>query len=187
MAYDIVAIFERFGTQRFGLINDGTLASDSRLYPQPGGTHTWQRGMSSRMAFPTGRTAEQEAPIIAAGFKSDTLLSGGTFQTYGKPLNGWIFCDANGYRWLIQPDVSASIVPDISTAVSIPYVIKRFGLFTPSTNPGLPGSTGTLTLDDAGFGDLTVKFNGTSTRAWATPATAHALSLVRWRTRPPIC
>jgi hypothetical protein len=75
------------------------------------------------------RTPEQLAADASAGrdWRNEAILCGGTFQLYSKDLSGWIYCAADGSRWIVRRDLGE---------------VRRFGVF------GAPADTRTLTINN---------------------------------------
>ena len=76
--------------------------------PAPGSTPLYDRaGETHRLALlgvaPVVRSVEEQAVDMAKGWqwRTEAILSGAQQQLYGTPLNGWIYLDPAGDRWLV--------------------------------------------------------------------------------------
>ena len=106
--------------------------------PQPGGTAlaTWYAGAVWVQQHPAAGSslqtlsfgATRDAADAAAGRRwlNYALLSGESQLFYGKPLNGWLWADANGESWWVQTDLGAV---QRGVAVNITVTLRRFGVF----------------------------------------------------------
>jgi hypothetical protein len=135
----VVAIPERFGSRRFGKVSGGTLDTDGKAYPQPGGIEVWEPG-STFLVAPSWADPLAET----YGFRPNALISGGTQHVYGQAISGWLFCDSlNGAVWLIQPDL-AGASSDFDSPLAINFMVVRFGVFDGNGAQGKTARTATL-------------------------------------------
>jgi hypothetical protein len=76
------------------------------------------------------RTPEEIVADALAGRQwiNTAALSGGRQQLYGKALDGWIYVDPNGARWLVRcPQLSETIVHSFGSPLSGTLTLARFG------------------------------------------------------------
>lgn len=127
------------GTPYHGLVQGGSLTlpnSAVKTYPQPvttwpdlaGSTHLLRRaGMPA-----VSRTLEQQAQDTAKGYqwRNVAMLSGGAQQLYGRNVDGWIYIDPDGVRWLLRfttPLLSTTVA--FGASLSLQVNVSRFGEF----------------------------------------------------------
>lgn len=127
------------GNPYHGLAQGGVITLPNaavKTYPQPDGTWPDQAGATHLLMRPgqpaVERTAEELAADAAAGWqwRNVAMLSGGRQQLYGRELDGWIYVDPEGGRWLMQfaTDLEAASYPTDSD-LSMTLNVKRFGVF----------------------------------------------------------
>lgn len=136
-----------WGCPWHGRVRGGNLQlpnSQNMVWPQPparydviGGStlampDTW--GIAHRLAVPgvpaPVRTAEEQADDTAAGrqWRNEAILSGARQQLYGRTLDGWIYIDPDGARWLVRcPAVVETTLFQLGTPLSITVTLTRFG------------------------------------------------------------
>lgn len=128
-----------FGTPYHGTVQSGLITlpnATTRTYTQPEGVYPDVAGATHLLRKPgqpaVTRTPEQEAADLAAGreWRNVAMLSGGRQQLYGQNLQGWIYIDPDGGRWLIQfvTDIE-TVIFAIGTPLSIQMRVSRFGVF----------------------------------------------------------
>ncbi|PKO54935.1 MAG: hypothetical protein CVU28_08100, partial [Betaproteobacteria bacterium HGW-Betaproteobacteria-21] len=122
-------------------------------YPQPAGDPD-QAGAAFLLSVPgtpaVSRSVEQLAADVAAGrqWRSVATLSGQRQQLYGKPLDGWIYVDPDGARWLVKTGTLRTAAVSISGSIAATITLARFGEF----NAAPLVVTRTVTLADTGQG-----------------------------------
>ena len=130
-----------------GLVEAGAmlLPNDTlRAYPQPeaktdviSGTTTPipdTYGSTYRVAVPgtpaVERTPEEQAADTAAGreWRNEATLSGGRMQLYGKRLDGWIYVDPAGARWLVRcAQLDENVLYSTAEPLELTVTLSRFG------------------------------------------------------------
>lgn len=134
-----------FGNPFHGTVQGGVLSlpnSTTRAYPQPDGTWPDQAGSTHRVKRPgiaaVTRTTEQLAADDAAGrqWRNEAILSGGKQQLYGLDVEGWIYFDPDGVRWLVTFDADLDTdVFDFTEDLNLDINLTRFGEFGPAATP----------------------------------------------------
>ena len=118
------------GNPFHGLVKGGQLTLPNAAtmpYPQPVGEH-WQQGSTSLIKHPNApgitRSPEQQAEDTAAGLEwwDRAILSSN--QLYGKELQGWIYIDPNGDRWMVTSTLSTLHISGGTCSVTL----ARFGV-----------------------------------------------------------
>jgi len=130
-----------------GLVEGGLmlLPNDTiRAYPQPaaktdviGGVTTPipdTHGSTYRLAvpgvLPLERTPTELADDTAAGreWRNEATLSAGRLQLYGKPLDGWIYVDPAGARWLVRcAQLDETVLYSAAASLALTVTLARFG------------------------------------------------------------
>lgn len=130
-----------------GLVEGGlmVLPNDTiRAYPQPpaktdeiGGVTTPipdTHGSTYRVAvpgvLPLERTPAELAADTAAGreWRHEATLSGARLQLYGKPLDGWIYVDPDGARWLVRcAQLDENVLYATAETLALTVTLARFG------------------------------------------------------------
>lgn len=133
-----LARYGMWGHPFHGKVSGGQLElpnGTSIAYPQPAGETPEQYGSARALIVPgvpeVARTPEQAAADTAAGYawRNVATLSGGRNQLWGKPLDGWIYIDPAGERWLVRyPAGWDSTEHDLSTPLSLTFRLSRFGV-----------------------------------------------------------
>lgn len=116
-----------------------------RTYQQPGWPavpgvtpRSSSRGMTHLVRVPgvapPVRSEDEQAADAVAGrqWRSEAMLSGGRLQLYGKPLDGWIYIDPEGARWLVR---CPQLAEGAAAASVWTVTLTRFGAL------GAPGET----------------------------------------------
>ncbi|TVT66029.1 MAG: hypothetical protein FHK79_18045 [Pseudomonas sp.] len=146
------------GNPFHGLVKGGQLTLPNAAtmpYPQPAGEH-WQQGSTALIKHPNApgitRTPEQQAEDSAAGLEwwDRAILSGN--QLYGKELQGWIYIDPNGDRWLVTTTLSTLHI----SGGTCSFTLARFGVLG-----GEPESY-TYSVAVPNMGQATPAINGTT-------------------------
>lgn len=145
-----------FGTPFHGRVRGGSITlpnSATRTYPQPDATWPDQAGTTHRLKRPgipeVSRSLEQLEADVAAGreWRNEAILAGYRQQLYGQDLDGWIYIDPAGDRWLVRisADLGATTF-SFASPLNLDLVFTRFGAF------GQPASTHnySITLSDWG-------------------------------------
>lgn len=152
------------GTPLHGLVKAGSLTlpnSTSVPYPQPdasaGPDLAGAAWSVERPGVPTvPLTPEQQAEATANGWqwRNKAMLSGGKRQVYGKELNGWIYIDSAGDRWLVTTTLDGATT-DFVSALSGTVTLARFGDFgKPAESYTYPVSLASVGQDSAQPGPL---------------------------------
>ncbi|WP_028627514.1 hypothetical protein [Metapseudomonas resinovorans] len=138
-----------WGNPWHGPVRAGVLTlpnGSTRVWPQPA-VHqdlisgvltdipdTW--GDAHRVKVPgvpeVVRSAEELAADAAAGrqWRNTAILSGDRRALGGKPLDGWIYIDPDGVRWLVRcTNLDENTVRSFSTPWSATLTLSRFGEF----------------------------------------------------------
>lgn len=130
-----------------GLVEGGlmVLPNDTiRAYPQPpaktdviGGVTTPipdTHGSTYRVAvpgvLPLERTPAELAADTAAGreWRHEATLSAARLQLYGKPLDGWIYVDPDGARWLVRcAQLDENVLYSTAETLALTVTLARFG------------------------------------------------------------
>lgn len=138
-----------WGCPWHGLVQAGSLTlpnGASMAYPQPAApvavisgspvSMPDTLGSTYRVAVPglpdVSRTPDELAADAVAGreWRNEALLSGGRFQLYGKQLDGWIYIDTAGDRWLVTCSTfNESALYPFNAAFNATLVLSRFGDF----------------------------------------------------------
>ncbi|MDO9596742.1 MAG: hypothetical protein Q7J47_03380 [Azoarcus sp.] len=154
-----IGAFDRptiWGRPWHGLVSGGVLTlpnGSTMAHPQPAGTAD-QAGAAYRVAVPgtpaVFRTTEQLADDTAAGrqWRSVATLSGSRMQLYGQHLDGWIYVDPAGARWLVKTGTLLTAAVALGASITATITLTRFGDF--SAAPLVV--TRTVTLADPGQG-----------------------------------
>lgn len=132
-----------FGNPYHGPVEGGTLTlpnSSTKTWPQPGSAAPDLAGTAHLIKRPGQpdviRSTEDLAADTAAGreWRSAALLSGSGMQLHGQDVNGWIYVDAAGDRWLVQftTDPATVFYNFADPLIEISFKISRFGVFGPS-------------------------------------------------------
>lgn len=103
------------------------------------------------------RTVDELAADAAAGrqWRNKAMLSGHRFQLYGQNLDGWVYIDSAGDRWLVKITNDLGTVSfNLSTAISIDLSFTRFGAF------GKDADTVTRTVGLSYYGQPNAPFDG---------------------------
>ncbi|WP_313226707.1 hypothetical protein [Stutzerimonas chloritidismutans] len=146
------------GNPFHGLVKGGRLTLPNAAtmpYPQPVGEH-WQKGSTTLIKHPNApgitRTPEQQAADAAAGLEwwDRAILSGN--QLYGKELQGWIYIDPSGDRWMVTTTLSSLHIAGGTCSVTL----ARFGVLG-----GEPESC-TYSVTVPNMGQATPTINGTT-------------------------
>ncbi|MNZ22485.1 hypothetical protein D3C78_395770 [compost metagenome] len=132
-----------FGAPWHGRVQGGQLLlpiGSSMPYPQPPAVREGITdmpdgfGAAHIVAVPgtpaVVRSPEEQAADTASGrqWRNTAMLSGGRQQLYGKPLDGWIYVDPNGARWLVRcAQLAESIMHDFGAPLSGTLTLIRFG------------------------------------------------------------
>ncbi len=134
-----------FGNPFHGTVQGGTLTlpnSTTRTYPQPNDAWPDQAGATHRVKRPgiaaVSRTTEQLEADVAAGrqWRNEAMLSGGKQQLYGVDLEGWVYFDPDGVRWLVTIDADlANNAFNFSESLAFDLKLTRFGEFGPAATP----------------------------------------------------
>ncbi|MCY1293497.1 hypothetical protein D9M68_546000 [compost metagenome] len=136
-----------WGCPWHGPVRGGTLAlpnATTRAWPQPvahddliGGVltaipDTW--GTAHRVAVPgvpaVVRSAEEQASDDAAGrqWRNTAVLSGDRLDLWGRPLDGWVYIDPDGARWLVRcANLDENTVRSFASPWSAVVTLSRFG------------------------------------------------------------
>lgn len=129
-----------FGNPYHGPVQGGVLTlpnSATKTWPQPGTAAPDLAGMVHLVKRPgqpdVVRSVEELAADAAAGreWRNAALLSGSGMQLHGQDVNGWIYVDPAGDRWLVQFTTNPATVaysftdPDIELS----FKFSRFGVF----------------------------------------------------------
>jgi hypothetical protein len=129
------------GTPYHGLVSGGQLTLPNGAviaYPQPEmfGSNFDIAGTSHLVRAPgvppVVRTPEQAARDTANGheWRDTATLTGMRGQLYGQPLNGWIYIDPVGTRWLVEcPSFLGKAASVTSGSFSETVSLTRFGEF----------------------------------------------------------
>jgi len=128
-----------FGNPYHGPVQGGTLTlpnATTKTWPQPDATYFDTAGSTHLLMRPgqpvVTRTTEQAAADAADGlqWRNKAMLSGGKFQLYSKNLNGWVYIDPSGGRWLIEFVTPIdTIFLAFTTPISLSMRVTRFGSF----------------------------------------------------------
>lgn len=122
------------GTPYHGLVRAGQLTLPNAQvidYPQPDGSNTFLLDLG---APAVARSTEQQAWDAERGFqwRNVATLSGRTYQYAGHDLQGWVWADANGDRWLVSTSLDGtfgSIKPGVSGTVTFrPFGRMGYGV-----------------------------------------------------------
>lgn len=133
-----LARFGTWGSPYHGLVTADrlTLPNGQEIdWPQPYAAGMPDLYGSTRIVRVPGtpavvRTEEQQAADAAAGHEwRDAAMISGVGQVYGKELNGWIYTDPDGVRWLVQVPGLAEVEYLFSGIPTITVTLKRFGAF----------------------------------------------------------
>jgi hypothetical protein len=161
-----------FGTTRHGKVQHGILDKDHSPYEQPDrarpSRREWQYGQVSRIGFNSEYSEKLKEKAILEGYKEYAILSGGKHQLYGENIEGWIFKDNFGIRWLIQlKDLPADSlrlvnVGGVGNSLYVSYKITRFGVIDTAnkdlseykTKAKYESFNGTLLISDLGFQNM---------------------------------
>ena len=91
-------------------------------------------GSTYRVAVPgtpaVERTPEEQAADTAAGreWRNEATLSGGRMQLYGKRLDGWIYVDPAGARWLVRcAQLDENVLYSTAEPLELTVTLSRFG------------------------------------------------------------
>ena len=135
-----------WGCPWHGLVRGGkvTLPNGSlKSYPQPAsmtftsgpGGSTINRpqdtyGITHRHAAglpPVSISAED----VAAGrqWRNEAIMSGGRYQVHGKQLDGWVYVDPDGARWLVRCSaINEQDIRSLTAPLSVSLTFLRFGV-----------------------------------------------------------
>lgn len=104
------------------------------------------------------RSTEEAAEDTARGYQWRTvaMLSGANRQLYTKALNGWVYIDPAGDRWLVTTGTLEPSAWSTSSAVNIVVRLRRFGVFGGS----LDFYDHAVSLSDMGQGGDTLTWLG---------------------------
>lgn len=132
-----------WGCPWHGLVRDGQMPLPNGQYtgyPQPEPTMDNGRampdtyGIAHRVAVPgvpaPSRSAEEQAVDAAAGrqWRNTAVLAGARHALHGTPLDGWIYVDPDGVRWLVRcPAVVETTLFQTSAPLTFSVTLTRFG------------------------------------------------------------
>lgn len=133
-----LARYGLWGHPFHGVVSGGVLPlpnGTNKVYPQPGGQTADQYGSARALIVPgvpeVERSPEQQAADTAAGYtwRNVATLSGGRNQLWGQPLNGWIYVDPAGERWLVRfPAGWDNTEHSLSAPLNLTFRLSRFGV-----------------------------------------------------------
>lgn len=134
-----------WGTPWHGPVQGGILTMPNgatMAYPQPVST-TFQSGpagsITNRPQDTYGITHRHAAGLppvtnsaadIAAGreWRNEATLSGGRYQVYGKPLDGWVYIDPAGGRWVVKiPAIREQDARSLTSTLNVAVSFLKFG------------------------------------------------------------
>lgn len=132
-----------WGCPWHGPVQGGSLTlpnAATMAYPQPpaktdviGGVPTGipdTRGSTYRVAVPGVPAVTPAAEDVAAGreWRNEATLSGGRLQLYGKQLDGWIYVDPAGSRWLVRcAQLNENVLYSTAASLVLTVTLTRFG------------------------------------------------------------
>lgn len=155
-----------WGTPWHGPVQGGILTlpnGASMAYPQPVSTSFTSGPSGSIINRPqdtygiTHRHAAGLPPVtssaadIAAGreWRNEAIFSGGRYQVYGKPLDGWVYIDPDGGRWVVKiPAIREQDARSLTSTLNVAVSFLKFGEL--GTTPALWPWAVTLPLPDIG-------------------------------------
>lgn len=155
-----------WGTPWHGLVQGGVLTlpnGGTMAYPQPVSTSFTSGPSGSITNYPqdtygiTHRHAAGLPPVtssaadIAAGreWRNEATLSGGRYQVYGKPLDGWVYIDPDGGRWVVKiPAIREQDARSLTSTLNVAVSFLKFGEL--GVAPALWPWSVTLPLPDIG-------------------------------------
>lgn len=152
-----------------GLVQGGALplsGGASIPYPQPPGAAYTQSGSTIFLTGTYGSTFRLRVPGVPAvvrsaeelaqdemsgrQWRSEAILSGSRFQLHGKPMDGWIYIDPAGARWLVRcPQFNSQTLRSLNSPLNITVTLTRFGDL--GCVPEVYSQTVTLPLDAVGY------------------------------------
>lgn len=101
-------------------------STERRPHDTYGITHRHAAGLA-----PIARTPSEQAADDAAGrqWRSEAILSGGRLQVHGKTIDGWIYIDSAGARWLVScADINEQNIRSLAAPLVVTVVLSRFGM-----------------------------------------------------------
>lgn len=176
---DVLGRVDIYGVPFHGTVQANVLTlpnATTKTWPQPNATWPDEAGTTHKVKRPGQpaivRTEAEQAMDTAAGhqWRNTAMLSGYRRQLYSKTLNGWIYIDSAGDRWIVEITTNLNDTTfAFSASITLAFKISRFGEFEPGLTsfttqsqtltdwgqqgyPDLPGfqaSTGIETITDA--------------------------------------
>ncbi len=135
-----------WGCPWHGPVQGGSLAlpnGSNMAYPQPP-PRTFQSGptlgTTNRPQDTYGITHRHAAGLpfvssssadIAAGrqWRNEAILSGGRYQVHGKILDGWVYVDPDGARWLARCiAINEQDLRNLAAPLAVTVTLSRFGV-----------------------------------------------------------
>jgi hypothetical protein len=132
-----------WGTPWHGLVQGGVLTlpnGSTMTYPQPpaktaviSGTATTipdTAGSTYLVAVPGVPLVTPSAEDVTAGreWRNKATLSASRQQLYGKSLDGWIYIDPDGARWLVRcAQLDENVLYSTGSSLALTVTLSRFG------------------------------------------------------------
>tara|TARA_R110001583_G_scaffold195522_3_gene375178 strand:- start:17150 stop:18787 length:1638 start_codon:yes stop_codon:yes gene_type:complete len=163
-----------FGSPYHGLVTGGSLTLPTGAaitYPQPFGAWPDLAGATHMVRHPSAPTLSstplQDAIYASHGhqWRDVAMLSGSRMQLYGVPLDGWIYIDSAGDRWLVKTGTLTTAYQTWATGLLFSVTLERFG------DLGRPAEiyTYSVSLSDVGQATPDATFGGVSqTQGWVS-------------------